>query len=185
MPNHHSAHTGNLRPGEAGERPEEDPILLDQHSSRPSQMLSDISFISLSCSHLWEAGQASVVLKAHPAPRPSELQGSGSQLLLIRRTAETRPGARVPHQRDRRLPPHPNYVTPARARPSPLRHLPRHLEFRCPRRLQVSSLSLLGCDLIGQASSETKPGDSLTLHTGSLSPSSTELHFQSYTELGS
>lgn len=148
-------------------------------------MLSDISFISLSGSSLWEAGQASEVLKAHSAPRPSELQGSGSQLPLIRHTAETRPGARVPHQRATRLPLHLNYVTPARERPSPLRPLPRHLEFRCPRRLQVSSLSLLGCDLIGQASSETKPGDNLTLHTGSLSSSSTEFHFQSCTEAGS
>lgn len=82
-------------------------------------MLSDISFISLSCSNLQEAGQTSEVLKAHQAPRPSELHGSGRRLLLIRHTAETRPDARVPHQRDQRLP-RLNCVTPVRERPSPL-----------------------------------------------------------------
>lgn len=60
------------------------------------------------------------MLKAHPAPPSSELQGSGRRLLLIRHTAETWLGARAPHQKDRRLPPHLNYVTSAREKPFPL-----------------------------------------------------------------
>lgn len=92
MSNHHSARVGNLRPGG-----------LYSSWTRfflPLQMLSDISSTCLLC--LWEAGQAFEVLKAHPAPQPSEvLHLSGGWLFLTRHTAETQPGARVPHQRDR------------------------------------------------------------------------------------
>lgn len=92
MSNHHGARVENLRPGG---------LYSWTRFFLPLQMLSDISFINLSSSCLWEAGQAFEVLKAHPAPQPSEvLHLSGGWLFLTRHTAETQPGARVPHQRD-------------------------------------------------------------------------------------